>query len=161
MKKLILIVPFMALVMIFSACSNDSNDNPTVTIITWEDQIEDLKIAIAPYTNLNAAIAAGWDNNAAGYISHLGDYYYNISLANANFELEKPEVLLFDQDGVFVGVIYLVPIIGNNNDPAPEGFIGGEDEWNIVPLENFWSLSVWVGLDNPNGIFAEFHPDLP
>ena len=159
MKKLILIVPFMALVMIFSACSNDNDTDPT--IITLEKQIEDLKVAIAPYTNLNAAIAAGYDNNSVGYISHMGDHYYNISLGDANFELKKPEVLLFDQDGVFVGVEYFVPIIGNNNDPAPKGFIGDEDEWHKSELENFWELHVWVGLDNPNGIFAEFNPKLP
>ncbi len=159
MKKLIIIVPLMALIIIFNACSNDNDSDPKPTTITLEKQIVDLKAAIAPYTNINAAIAAGYDV-VFDYVSQMGNHYLNTSFQDGSFKLEKPEILLFDQDGVFVGVEYLVPIIGVN-DPAPEGFTGDTDVWHKVSTENFWELHVWVGIDNPNGIFATFNPNLP
>ena len=163
MKKLIFIVPFMALIILFSACSNDSNDNDTKIKVSDEEilelEIDKLKVAIAPYTNIDAAIAAGYDV-VLGYVSHMGNHYLNTSFQDGSFKLEKPEILLFDQDGVFVGVEYFIPIIGVNG-PAPEGFTGDTDVWHKVSTENFWELHVWVGIDNPNGIFATFNPNLP
>ena len=159
MKKLIFIVPFMVLIIIFNACSNDNDDAPAPSI-TLEKQIIDLKAAIAPYTNLDAAMAAGYDLDPTGYVSQMGHHYLNTSIANISFIIEKPHVLLFDQDGVFVGVEYAVPIT-SANQPAPEGFIGDTDVWYKTLEENFWTLHVWVGIDNPNGIFARLNPNLP
>ncbi len=163
MKKLILIVPLMALIIIFNACSNDSNDNDTKIELSEEEilklEIDKLKAAIAPYTNIDAAIAAGYDV-LFDYVSQMGYHYLNTSFQDGNFKLEKPEIILFDQDGVFVGVEYLIPIT-SANEPAPEGFTGDTDVWHKVSTENFWELHVWVGIDNPNGMFATTNPNLP
>ncbi len=165
MKKLILTVPFMALIIIFNACSNDSNDNDIKIDLSDEEilklEIDKLKVAIAPYTNLDDALAAGYDVDLTGYISQAGHHYFNTSISNGNFKLEKPEVILFDQDMVFVGVEYLIPIT-SANEPAPEGFTGSMDVWHKVSTENFWQLHVWIGIDpNPNGMFATTNPNLP
>lgn len=159
MKNLIFGCMSFIVVITACSCSSDDSDPTGPTDPTLEIQIDKLKAAIAPYTNIDAAIAAGYDV-VFDYVSQVGNHYLNTSFQDGNFKLEKPEVILFDQDGVFVGVEYLIPIIGIN-DPAPEGFIGDMDEWHKTSTENFWELHVWVGIDNPNGMFATTNPNLP
>ena len=61
-----------------------------------------------------------------------------------------------------VAVEYAVPITDlNNPPPVPEGFTGSDDVWEINTEFKLWTLHVWVGLDNPHGIFASHNPKLP
>lgn len=132
----------------------------------WEKEIDQLKSAVLPYFNIDEAIADGYDLEFTGYRSQMGYHYLKASLLDDLFELKKPEVLMYapDDDGnlQFVGVEYAVPIADMDNPPpAPEGFTGNADEWEINTEFNVWTLHVWVGLDNPKGIFKPHNPKLP
>jgi len=129
--------------------------------ITWDMEVELLTKKMRRFYNFEVATAQGWDTDVTGYVPHMGHHYMNASLLDDTFELLSPEVLLYVPDANgnmrFLGVEYLVPM-DSLEDPStpPEGFTGNEDEWMIVGP--FWTLHAWVGLENPDGVFAPFNP---
>ena len=131
---------------------------------SWEDQIERLDQKMQRFHNYQVAQAQGWTEDLTGYIPNMGHHFANEALLDGEFELLKPETLLYvpDEDGnwQFVGVEYLV-LMELMEDPStpPEGFIGDEDEWTIVGP--FWTLHAWVGLDNPDGVFNPTNSNVP
>ncbi len=181
MKKLCFLISFVAVLIIFNACSKDEifpeQENAKVLTETklsnlqkgldsWEDEIIRLRKKMRQFHNFRVAIAQGYDTDVTGYVPQMGHHYLKGSLLDDDFELEKPELLMYAPDGMggmkFVGVEYAVPIADINNPPeAPEGFTGDSDDWHINYEFNLWTLHVWVGLDNPNGIFEPLNPTLP
>ena len=96
----------------------------------------------------------------------MGHHYLKATLLDGTFELEKPEVLLYapDENGKmqFVAVEYATPIEDlNNPPPAPEGFTGTEDVWEVNTEFSLWTLHAWVAMENPNGIFTSHNLLLP
>ena len=147
-------------ILVTSCCEDDSATDP------WQAEVERLKDAIAPLTNLDQAIGAGYDTDLTGYRTQMGHHYLKPELLDNTFELTKPEVLLFAPDAnevmQFVAVEYAVPIEDMDNPPPPpEGFTGDADVWEINTEFNVWTLHVWVGRENPHGIFAARNPTLP
>ena len=129
-------------------------------------ELAKLRHAVARYHNIKHAIADGYTLEFTGYRSHMGFHYLKPELLDGQFELERPEVLMYapaPNGGLrFVGVEYATLIPDMNNPPAaPEGFTGSADVWAINTEFNVWTLHVWVGLNNPNGIFAPHNPRLP
>ncbi len=142
------------------------NENDGEVKEPWENEVDKLSAAVAVFNSLDHAIAQGYDNEFTGYRSQMGFHYLNGSLLDDQFELEKPEVLMYAPDSEgnmkFVGVEYAVPITDLlNPPPAPEGFTGDEDVWEINHEFSVWTLHVWVGIENPHGIFASHNPELP
>jgi hypothetical protein len=144
---------------------------------------------------LNSELPA-WDGVADGYVQasprvpNMGYHYVNFALLDDVFDVEAPEILLFDDAGNgrrLVGVEYVVAGVA-----APEGFTGSEDDWHVhlaschyadgyeveepnpancpftspggAPLTlwhpDIWALHVWLWEGNPDGIFAEFNPNV-
>ena len=160
MKTTKLIMLLLACCLI--ACSDD--DELPKTQLQLE--IEQLKMAMAKYTDFNTAKADGYDLDVTGYRTQMGHHFLKASLLDDTFELEKPEVLLYTPDGNggmrFVAVEYGIPISDMDNPPpAPEGFSGNEDVWEINTEFNLWTLHVWIELENPDGIFKPRNPMLP
>lgn len=129
-------------------------------------ELAKLRAAVARYHNIKHAIADGYDYDLTGYRSQMGHHYLKFSLLDQNFELERPELLMYIKQPNghwrFVGVEYAVPILDMNNIPQPpEGFTGNADEWAVNFEFEVWTLHVWVGLNNPDGIFASHNPLLP
>lgn len=125
-----------------------------------------LRAYIAPYHNYEKALADGYVVDITGYRSMMGHHYLKPEYLDEHFSLLQPEVLMYapGPNGKMrlVGVEYATLIVDMNNPPpAPEGFTGGEDVWAINTEFNVWTLHVWVGLNNPNGIFAMHNPRLP
>ena len=150
----------LAALLMLACC--DSNDGKQ----RWEQEVDQLREAVRAYTIFNDAFAAGYDNEFTGYRSQMGFHYLKESLLDDKFEIEKPEVLMYApaaNGGLrFVGVEYAVPVNDlNNPPPAPEGFSGSTDVWEINEEFGVWTLHVWIGLENPNGIFASHNPELP
>ena len=115
--------------------------------------------ATAAYHNLDSAIAAGYDN-INYYVPGMGDHYVNWALVDDNFEIDKPEALVFNSMGnnyrqKLVAVEYLVATPG-----PPEGFTSEMDEWEWNSVGNFWTLHAWVWLNNKDGMFAPLNPAL-
>ena len=133
-----------------------------------------------------------WDGVVGGYIQAsprvpgMGYHYVNFALLDPIFDVEAPEILLFDDAGNgrrLVGVEYVSTVL-------PEGFTGSEDDWHVhlaschytdgseelcnspadanPPSGEFldfwhpdlWALHVWLWEGNPDGIFAEFNPNI-
>jgi hypothetical protein len=129
-------------------------------------ELAQLRRAVARYHRIENALADGYDFDLTGYRTQMGHHYLKMDLLDDQFELTKPELLMYVQDPNgrwrFVGVEYAVPITDMENpQPAPEGFSGSADVWGINTEFNVWVLHVWVGLNNPQGIFASHNPRLP
>lgn len=125
-----------------------------------------LRAAVARYHNFEHAVADGYDVQLTEYRRQMGFHYVKLSLLDGAFDVANPEVLLYvpapNGGWRFVGVEYAVPIADlNNPQPAPEGFTGDADAWVINREFSVWTLHVWVGLNNPDGIFAPMNPRLP
>ena len=143
-------------------CS-DNDDQPRAQV---QLEIELLKTAMTKYKDFNVAKADGYNVDVTGYRTQMGHHYLKATLLDGTFELEKPEVLLYAPDGngemQFVAVEYATPIADMDNPPpAPEGFTGNEDVWEINTEFNLWTLHAWIALENPNGIFKARNPMLP
>ena len=129
-------------------------------------ELAKLRKAVARYHNIKHALEDGYTLEFTGYRSHMGFHYLKPALLDDQFELERPEVLMYAPapNGKlrFVGVEYATLIPNMNNPPAaPAGFTGDADVWAINTEFNVWTLHVWVGLHNPHGIFASHNPRLP
>ena len=99
------------------------------------------------------------------YESGEGLHYVNFALVDANFEPERPEVLLYapvphENRMELVAVEYVVPL--SLSSSAPAGFAGDADVWreNSEGL-GLWELNAWIWLNNSNGIFAFHNPRVP
>lgn len=131
-----------------------------------EQEIGFVRTAVAPYAEKKSAIAAGYNVDVTGYRTQMGHHFLNASLLDDKFELGKPELMLYAPYGTdtmkLVAVEYATPIIDiNNPPPVPEGFTGSDDVWEVNTEFKLWTLHVWVGLDNPKGLFHPHNPKLP
>ena len=128
-------------------------------------ELDALRDAIDAFESFEAAMAAGYTVRATDHWTGMGIHYLNPDLLDETFEHEKPEILMYveQNDGSmqFVGVEYAVPVDLDNPAPAPEGFTGSADAWAINEQFSLWTLHAWVGLDNPNGVFAPRNPRVP
>lgn len=163
-EKLVQIKEFYFSMLVFIAASlTISCGDDKVEV--WQPEMERLRAAITAYDHIHHAQHDGYDNEVTGYRTQMGFHYLNASLLDDKFEVEKPEILLYapgeNNNLKFVAVEYAVPISDiNNPPPAPEGFKGDADVWEINTEFKLWTLHVWVKLENPNGIFASHNPSL-
>ncbi|HSP40687.1 MAG TPA: hypothetical protein VLN46_04580 [Gillisia sp.] len=133
---------------------------------TLNKELAALRAYVAPYHNYEKALEDGYVVDITGYRTMMGHHYLKPEYLDAQFNLVQPEVLMYapGPNGKMrlVGVEYATIIEDMNNPPpAPEGFTGNSDVWAINTEFNVWTLHVWVGLDNPNGIFTMHNPRLP
>ncbi len=170
-------VTVIAMMLVLSSCSKEevdsSSDIKAITaktqVETLENQLKKVTKAAMRFHSFEQARKAGYADpfpfNPSPYVPHMGYHYINVGLMDGKFELEKPEILLYvpNEHGKLklVGVEYAVP--GPKNSTPPEGFIGSEDHWHYNPnvAGGSWTLHAWVVLDNPDGVFAAFNPNVP
>jgi len=154
------VIMVVAVAGIVTSCKKEKK--PTVQ----EQELSQLRTAVIPFTQKQNAIAAGYDVDVTGYRTQMGHHFLNGQLLDSIFEINKPEVMLYAPYGSdtmkLVAVEYAMPIDDlNNPPPVPEGFTGSADVWEINTEFHLWTLHVWIGLDNPHGIFASHNPLLP
>ena len=129
----------------------------------FQQELARARAATAIYHDVNRAIADGYVR-ATDFESGEGYHYANFALMDGNFEIERPEALLYTlgPDGQLrlAGVEYMIPLA--LSEEAPEGFTGDEDLWR-EDSEGFdlWELNVWLWLHNPDGMFAAKNPRIP
>jgi hypothetical protein len=149
-----------------AGCDN-SGTEPTLL----DRELDGLRIAMAPFHNFDSAVAAGYGvevvnpETGSSYFPGMGVHYLNPALLDDQFEIERPEILLFAENEhgemQFVAVEYAIPIADlENPPPAPSGFTGASDEWVINTTFGLWTLHAWVGMENPAGVFASHNPRL-
>jgi len=154
----LLLIAFAAI----SGCDDDNHDHDE----PWQVEVDKLRAAIESYDNFDNAEDDGYKDEVTGYRAQMGFHYLKTSILDDKFELEHPELLLYVPDGHgglrFVAVEYAVPIADMDNPPpAPEGFTGDKDAWEINTEFELWTLHVWTNMENPHGIFHPHNPDLP
>ena len=143
-------------------------------------EIAQVRASVAAYHNFETAVAAGWNVDLTGYVPHMGHHFADFTLFDQDFDMLNPEILIFtgdledyndrvmageefsNADARLVGVEYIIPIADlNNPPPAPEGFPGDADVWTINKEAQAWTLHLWIGLKNPDGIFEMHNMRLP
>lgn len=157
--KFVKVFSILLLITAFFACSSDDDGEQ---LAQWELEVNQLKAATSKYVDVNVATNEGFID-VSGFVPNMGHHYLLPPRADGIFELEKPETLLYAPDGngnmEFVAVEYVVPIADLNNPGSPpEGFTGDLDEWEINQNIGQWQLHVWIGKENPDGIFTPFNP---
>jgi hypothetical protein len=174
MKKLFKLCAVVAVScgMIFSAAPlplaiasgpTKSGDSEESLSPTTRQELMSARKATAKYADISAAIADGYaDINV--FIPHMGFHYLKLSLLDAEFDPERPELLVYAQDLCegqmrLVAVEYAVPT--NLSASAPEGFTGDADEWHRQDNFGLWTLHAWIWFRNPDGVFAELNPRVP
>jgi hypothetical protein len=137
------------------------------------DLVETVRTATAPYTDVTAAEAAG-HGMFLGCVSGaqegaMGVHYPNGNLVGDGLiDATQPEVLVYEvKNGRYnlVAVEYLVLADDwNANNDAPPVLMG--QVFNYVGSPNrygmpaFYELHVWAWKTNPNGVFADWNPNV-
>ena len=176
--KFNLIIVLIVNVSMFLSCSDEGIDEIELqqelveedilsrhTKAPWYDQVAEMKKAMTKFRNFDYAKENGYFVQAGHYVPNMGYHFLNPALVDPTFDYLKPEIILFypdDGDMKFGGVEYLIPVADfDNPGDAPEGFIGDDDHWHLNPNAGGWTLHVWIGKKNPDGIFAAFNPKVP
>lgn len=130
------------------------------------DELNQVRRATSAFFNFDVAVAAKWDTAISPCVeSPMGGMGFHIAnldqLDNGTLSLLRPEVLLYapTEDGSmeFLGVEYIVPAPEWTADEPPQ-ILGQSLHFN--PAQNIWALHVWIGRDNPAGIFADWNPEV-
>lgn len=129
--------------------------------------IDQLRLGTVAFHSVDVAAAAGWNAEISECVeSPAGGMGYHIAnidhLADGGkLRLLQPEVLLYaptaDGSMAFLGVEYIIPAEDWPHADAPE-FLGRELHFN--PMLEIWALHVWSVRPNPDGLFADFNPDV-
>ena len=172
----------LGLVTILIACSDRSaplapngaaSDNTPTISASVASRIAQLRRLVAPFHDFDKAKAAGWSVQitpclvAADLPSQpgagaMGFHYGRLAYIQDGgvVNLLQPELLLYEpeQNGKprFVGVEYIVPFT-DHPATAPAPTLLGH-EFAQVPEFGVWGLHIYVGRENPSGIFAPWNP---
>ncbi len=130
-------------------------------------QIDALRLATVAFHSFDVAVAAGWDTAISPCVeSPMGGMGYHIAnldqLTNGgHLSVLRPEVLLYapTEDGSmeFLGVEYIIPEADWPHEHPPE-ILGQHLHFN--PVQEIWALHVWSARHNPEGIFADWNPEV-
>lgn len=177
MKTKITFLWALSVLVLVTSCSKDDglleNDLEMVSVKskteTLDTQLKKVRKAAMRYRSFEQAKKAGYAEpypfNPSPYVPNMGFHYINVGLIDGEFDLEKPEILLYlpNEQGKLklVGVEYAIPLA--ISPTPPEGFMGDDDHWHLNPnvAGGSWTLHAWVVMDNPDGVFAEFNPNVP
>jgi len=152
------------------------------------DQLLRARAAAEAHPTVADALADGY-TMVTGYVPLIGAHYIKWSLMDGNFDVDHPEMLLYDgtdQTSTIVGLSYYL-----FSDVPPSPFAGPNDHWHqhvglcikdgvVVGGEqttveectkrggakamtsNGWMVHAWVvpGWESPQGVFSPEHPGL-
>lgn len=118
--------------------------------------------ATASYRDFQKALRDGYVDIGV-VLPNMGRHLLKDSLVDAQFDAERPEVLVYMEDlggrMKLVAVEYAVPL--NLTATPPEGFPGGADQWFADQRFQLWTLHAWVFRENPDGIFNPTNRRVP
>jgi len=132
---------------------------------TLERQVARIRAATQAFKSLDMAVAAGYDRDVAHCMAKppeggMGYHHQNRALLDDRIELERPEILVYERlpDGEYRlnGVEYIVPFSAWPRDREPPTVMGRD--LKPAPGLGIWYLHVWVWLENPSGLFADWNP---
>jgi hypothetical protein len=148
--------------------SAGSNLAPGTTPAAVNSQIAELRRLTAHFHDLNDAKAAGYNVQVTPClelpgVGGMGFHYGNLAFINNPAESElQPELLLYEpqKNGNmrFVGVEYIIPFALLPPTGTPPTLFGQPMHQNFEA--DLWALHVWVGRENPTGIFEDWNPNV-
>lgn len=162
-------------IILMAACGNapatdDMEHDATAEAAAPSDEeragLASLRTMTAGFTDIEAARAAGYtdqitpcwyhrDNGGQGY--HFG----RSALIDGNVSLMEPELVMYEPrpDGTmeFIGIEYIVPFAQWQQAEPPR--VLGQQMMRNEQLE-LWVMHVWLGKDNPNGMYAPWNPNV-
>ena len=169
-------VPVLFVIFFFAGCNQQENSPVEGNVSSGNDgsflakhynlppatmaELQLAKIGTARYNNIENAIADGYvDINVV--VPHMGHHYMNASYLDGNFEIDKPEILVYSPNPAsghmqLVAVEYAIP----NSFPEPEGFTGNYDVWDNNVTFGLWLCHAWVWEYNPDGVFTDLNPNV-
>jgi hypothetical protein len=132
--------------------------------------VQVVRQATQKYTNVNAAISAGYQP-VLGCVSGsdhgaMGVHYLNPSLLNGEVDATQPQALIYEPLGGgsmrLVGVEFIVDAAtwAKKNAAPPQLY---QQLLQLIPspnrygLDTFYELHVWAWQDNPNGAFVDWN----
>jgi hypothetical protein len=129
--------------------------------------LETLRAATRAFHFLDSAVTVGYTRDVPACLVHehhgaMGYHHVNARLMDAEADVRQPEILLYERmpDGAYRlnGVEFIVPYRAWPRDSTPPRVMGRPmlQEDNL----QFWYLHAWAWRDNPDGLFANFHPDV-
>ena len=124
-----------------------------------------LRRLTAPFHNIEKAAAAGWSFQLTPCLEIAlgaqGFHYANVGYIDGEANLLEPELLLYEPEPNgrlrLVGIEYIVPLTAwtGANPPTLLG-----QEFHVNPVFQVWALHVWIGRNNPSGLFADWNPNV-
>jgi hypothetical protein len=134
-----------------------------VPVATLGPRLAELRRAVAGFHDFEAAQRAGYVaaitpcmEDASG---GMGYHYAKPELVNGVVIEGQPEVLLYEpqKNGRlrFVGVEFIIPFDQWTSAEAP--VLYGQPMARNLTFK-VWALHVWVGRENPSGVFADWNP---
>jgi hypothetical protein len=147
--------------------SASSGSSSPISSAAAASQIAQLRRLVAPFHDFNTAVAAGWAVQITPCLEEpglggMGFHYGNPAFIGdgGTVNLLQPELLLYEPEKNgklrFMGVEYIVPFTDRPTTAAPPTLLG--QEFAQVPEFGVWGLHIWVGRENPSGIFAPWNP---
>lgn len=129
--------------------------------------LDQLRAATRRFKNLDSAVMVGYPKTVPDCLVHekhgaMGYHHVNREYLTKDLDVEKPQILLFERlaSGEYKlnGVEFIVPYRLWPRDSVAPTIMGQrlkhEDNLKI------WYQHVWAWTDNPDGLFAEFNPNV-
>jgi hypothetical protein len=127
-------------------------------------QLAQLRRVTAQFHDLDAALAAGFVQLTGCLelpgVGGMGFHYGLPSRIDATLSVLEPEVLMYEQRGGklhLTGVEYLLPY-ALWTEPSPPTLLGQTFHRNDEI--GMWILHAWIWKANPDGIFANWNPNV-
>jgi hypothetical protein len=126
-----------------------------------------VRAATETFKSLDKAVAAGYSRDGGRCVDNppeggMGFHHQNGALLDARLEIECPEMLVYQRlpDGTYRlnGVEYIVPYSAWPETREPPTIMG--QKLKPAPQLQIWYRHVWIWLENPSGLFADWHPQV-
>ena len=163
---------FLASTIVVAACASHSGhtgmaagEHYSAAVMADVDR---MRAATRKFQSIDSAVAAGYVREVkacvvhAGHPGAMGFHHRNAALLDSKADVEHPELLLYERlpDGKYQlnGGEYIIQYKFWPRDSVPPVIYGQ----NMKQEDNnkYWYLHLWAWKDNPNGLFADFHPSV-
>jgi len=153
---------FHCTLIVLALASASFADTPTEDV---QRDITRVQNATRSFVSLDKAVAAGYARDGGGCVQNqphgaMGFHHYNNAWLDAKLEVERPEILVYERlaNGEYRlnGVEYIVPFSAwpeTNDAPTVMG-----QKLKRARKLGIWYLHVWIWLENPSGLFADWNP---
>ena len=126
-------------------------------------RLAELRRAVAKFHDFDAAQRAGYTARITPCMESapggMGYHFAKPELIDGVVIEGRPEVLLYEPQGNgrlrFVGVEFIIPFTAWTSTEPP--VLYGQTLARNLTFE-VWALHVWVGRENPTGIFSDWNP---